>query len=97
MTKQQAVAPAKEKAEKKPAVDSAIIAAMKTELRPKLNELEPKKLDAVAKRFGVDVKKYAAFQPALRKMNTVNSCIGSASRWMREDGKSKKDVFTLLA
>lgn len=86
-----ATAPKKTKAE----VDPALISSMKVELKDKCVALDPANLDATAKRFGVDVKAYAKLQGGLRKMSTINSILGSAARWMREDGKSKKDVLAL--
>lgn len=77
-------------------VDEGVIAKMKEELRDKLNGLEPKALTATAKRFGVDIAKYSKLAPGLQRMNLTNSTLGSAARWMRDDGKSAKDVFALV-
>jgi len=83
-------------AKKAPAIAPEVITALKAELREKLNALEPAALDRVAKAFNVDIRKYAKLTPALKKMSTVNACLGSAARGVREDGMSKTAVFALV-
>lgn len=81
---------------KKPSIAPEVIVELKASLREKLNALEPAALDRVAKKFNVDVAKYSKLPPALRKMSTVNACLGSAARGVREDGMSKSAVFALV-
>lgn len=64
---------------------------LKTEIRTSLKELDDKKLFAVAKKNGVDVKKYADLPRANQRMNTINSCIGCVGRMIKE-GTSKRAI-----
>ncbi len=96
MAKDTAKEAVKEKAPKKPVVAPEVIEALKTDLRPKLNALEPAALDRVAKKFNVDIAKYGKLPPALKKMSTVNACLGSAARGVRDDGMSKSAVLALI-
>lgn len=85
------------KPSKKPAGPTPeALSSFKEQLRKKLNALDEKALAKTAKNFGVQTSKYKGMNPGLIKMNTVNSIVGSASRGLRKDGRTQKELLGLI-